>query len=236
MNKIFCFGDGYAHGHIWPEWPQILQCLFPTHEVIITSGIGSGNEFLVKKLLDFNEQIKNQLIIFQWAQPMRFDKIIEDDVWNDIAVSDSVYGNNLYKDNDITWWLSSASTNSHVLKYHDFFVQPKQAKIRTGMYQILVENYLQNQKCHAVFTSTLEELKFSNQDQYRTVRGSEVQPSPIVHFDFLVQKLLPQTKLTPCPVVLEYVKKAIESQQWEPYHEDRFTNLEEIIKHSRNLL
>lgn len=236
MNKIFCFGDGYAHGHIWPEWPQILKCLFPTHEVVITSGIGSGNEFLVKKLLDFKEQIKNQLVIFQWASPVRFDKIIEDDMWNDIAVSDSVYGNNLYQDTNLTWWLSSASTNPHILKYHDFFVQPKQAKIRMNIYQTLVENYLQNQKCHAVFTSTLEEQNFSNQEQYQTVRGIEVQPSPIVHLDFLVQKLLPQTKLEPYPAVLKYVKNVIESRQWEPYHEDRFAELEEIIKHSRNLL
>ena len=43
MNKIFCFGDGFATGHIWPEWPQILQALVPQHQVINTTGIGEGD-------------------------------------------------------------------------------------------------------------------------------------------------------------------------------------------------
>ena len=45
MNKIFCFGDGFATGHIWPEWPQILQELAPQYQVINTAGIGAGSEF-----------------------------------------------------------------------------------------------------------------------------------------------------------------------------------------------
>jgi hypothetical protein len=47
MKKIFCFGDGFATGHIWPEWPQILQALVPNCQVVVTAGIGAGSEFLV---------------------------------------------------------------------------------------------------------------------------------------------------------------------------------------------
>ena len=52
MQKIFCFGDGFATGHIWPEWPQILQTLLPDKQIINTAGIGAGAEFLVSGFAD----------------------------------------------------------------------------------------------------------------------------------------------------------------------------------------
>ena len=29
INKIVCLGDGFAANHIWPEWPAIIQALYP---------------------------------------------------------------------------------------------------------------------------------------------------------------------------------------------------------------
>jgi len=52
MDTIFCFGDGFATGHLWPEWPQILQALLPNYTVITTAGIGAGDEFLVSGFVD----------------------------------------------------------------------------------------------------------------------------------------------------------------------------------------
>jgi len=78
-TKIFCLGDGYAHGHIWPEWPQILQALVPDIKVIVISAIGAGHEFLINELL--SNDIKDSLVIFQWPDHRRFDKLMQDASW-----------------------------------------------------------------------------------------------------------------------------------------------------------
>ena len=89
--KIFTFGDGYATGHIWPEWPQILKALCPEHEIINTAGIGAGYEFLVSNFVYMLPQLHNQATIFQWPHPQRFDKLLEDESWDDIIKNDTTY-------------------------------------------------------------------------------------------------------------------------------------------------
>lgn len=74
--KIFTFGDGFATGHVWPEWPQILQALITDHKVINTAAIGAGSEFLVTHFVDLMPQIQNSVVIFQWPNALRFDKLI----------------------------------------------------------------------------------------------------------------------------------------------------------------
>lgn len=229
MNKIFCFGDGYAHGHIWPEWPQLIQVLFPEMKVCIGSGVGAGNEFLVKQLLDFGDQVQDQLVIFQWAQAQRFDKVVENDEWLEICKKDKVYHFNLYSDLDTTWWLSSASDNVNVKNYHDFYIQQKQANIRLDMYKKLVKGYLRNLNCKVIFTSTKQIEEFSHHTRFTNTRGDQEQPSPIVHFDYIMEELLPQTDLVPDEKVLEYTNHLIRSTKWKPYHKDRFENLNNMI-------
>ena len=53
INKIYTFGDGFATGHIWPEWPQLLQALLPDYTIINTAGIGAGCEFLISELVHY---------------------------------------------------------------------------------------------------------------------------------------------------------------------------------------
>ena len=142
MNKIFCLGDGYAHGHIWPEWPQILQALCPEFTIIPITGIGAGNEFLITQLL--TQEIENQTIIFQWAHHSRFDKLIQDSTWQEIVKSDSVYFFNTYNINDQNWWLSSASKLPEVEKYHNFYIQEKQSLLRYKNQQTLVKIFLEH--------------------------------------------------------------------------------------------
>ena len=141
-NKIFCLGDGYAHGHIWPEWPQILKVLLPDYEIITGTGIGAGNEFLIDNLLNFDCQ--DQIVIFQWAHPYRFDKLLQDNQWQILAQQDPVYHFNFENNASGTWWLSSASQDTKVQEYHEFFIQTQQANLRLKTQKILVENYLQN--------------------------------------------------------------------------------------------
>ena len=88
---IYTFGDGFAAGHIWPEWPQLIELLTST-EVNNFGHIGAGNEYIfncaVKSALTANTQ---DLFLIQWADPIRFDKLIV----NDCAVELSIITNTI---------------------------------------------------------------------------------------------------------------------------------------------
>jgi hypothetical protein len=223
-NNIYCFGDGFAHGHIWPGWPQILEALLPDYNVIIVSGIGAGPEYLVTK---FSQLLPiSGRVIFQWPQSDRFDKIIEDDNWAHIVDNDPVYHFNTYIVGHEKWWLSSASTNNNVLEYHTKYIQPKQANIRLKTYQTLVRTILENTDCPYTFTSTTDQEMYSRQNL--TMRGREIQPSPLSHFNFLIEKIMPAINLR--NDYAQVLKDLITEQIWIPYGPGR----EEIwanIKH-----
>lgn len=214
-NKIYCFGDGYAHGHIWPEWPQILQALLPHHEIHIISGIGAGPEYLVtqfSKLLPIDG-----MVIFQWPDECRFDKIIQDRYWFDVANNDPVYHFNTIQTENETWWLSSASKSTDVVEYHNKFVQSYQAKLRLQVYQTLVREILEKSKCKYIFTSNSEQELFGA--KYPKTRGTDIQPRPLSHFYFLTEKIMPVLGLTSNNTV--FLKQLIENQEWIAYDPDR---------------
>lgn len=219
INKIFCFGDGYAHGHIWPEWPQILQALLPSYHVITGTAVGAGNEFLIDTLL--NLDCAGHTVIFQWAQANRFDKLIQDQQWKTLGQQDPVYFFNFENNSSGTWWLSSASQNEHVQNYHRFYIQHNQAQLRMKNQKILVKHYLKSINCTHWFTSTQEQEIFCQQHQDHRLRGAEVQPSPIMHFYFVTQQIKPALNL---PIDLEKEKvlqKLITQTVWKPYDPDR---------------
>lgn len=223
-NKIFCLGDGYAHGHIWPEWPQILQALLPEHKIITGTGIGAGNEFLIDQLLNFN--CENQTVIFQWAHASRFDKLIQDNTWTTLAKRDPVYHFNFTDTDSGIWWLSSASQHQKIKEYHDFFVQDQQAKLRLKNQKILVENYLQNKQCRYWFTSTQDQESFCQLHNNSSLRGQEMQPSPIMHFYFVTEVIKPALKLPIDPKIQQVLQQFIMETAWTAYDPDR----EEIWK------
>jgi len=227
-NKIFCLGDGYDHCHIWPEWPQILQALMPDYEIVTGTGIGAGNEFLIDQLLNFD--CENQSVIFQWAQADRFDKLVQDSQWQILAQNDPVYYFNFETNLSGTWWLSSASRDKKIQEYHEFFVQNRQAKLRYKNQQILVENYLQNQNCQYWFTSTQQQESFCkiHKDSHR--RGKEVQPHPIMHYYFIVDRVKPALNLPIHPELQELVEKIINQTEWIAYDPDRKEIWENICK------
>ena len=218
-NKIFCLGDGYAHGHIWPEWPQILQALLPHYEIIAGTGIGAGNEFLIDQLLTYPCQ--EHSVIFQWAQPNRFDKLLQDEQWTLIAKEDPVYFFNFETNPSGTWWLSSGSQNQKIQEYHRFFVQGKQADLRLKNQKILVENYLQNQKCCYWFTSTSEQELFCRAHAQRHLRGAEIQPSPLMHFYFVIERIKPALHLEIHTDLQQKLHTIIANTEWKPYDADR---------------
>jgi hypothetical protein len=228
INKIFCLGDGYAHGHIWPEWPQILQALLPDYKIVTGTGIGAGNEFLIDQLLNFD--CENQTVIFQWAQANRFDKLLQDQAWKILAKNDPVYHFNIQTTSSGTWWLSSASQNEKILEYHDFFVQDQQSKLRFKNQQILVKNYLQNKNCQYWFTSTQQQESFCKDHSDSHRRGNEVQPHPIMHYHFVIDCIKPALNLPIDPELQELLEKNINQTAWIAYDPNRKEIWESICK------
>lgn len=230
MNKIFCFGDGYATGHIWPEWPQILQALLPDKEVITIAGIGSGDEWLTTRFVQELAEIAGNTVIFQWPQIGRFDKLIEDQSWENIAKRDPIYYFNFYKNHKQTWWLSSASKCNEVKTYHAL-VQSKQQHCRQVNYKTLIEHTLQNLNCVYFFTSTNEQELFSQQTRFVDSRQTEVQPSPIVHFYFVKEVILP--KIQCHSTNIDRLEDLILKQRWIAYDPDRQPIWEHLTAISR---
>lgn len=222
MNKIFTFGDGFATGHIWPEWPQILQALLPTHTVINTAGIGAGTEFLVSGFVDQLKNMHNSTVIFQWPMANRFDKLIQDDSWNNVIASDETYSFNINHDaQGRSWWLSSASQTAEVQQYHAQYVQYQQHAHRQNVYRELVSQAISNLNCEIVHTSTSLQDMFAWSARFNATRQKQVQPSPIVHFYWLVEHVIPQTDIKVDEKIHKQLEALINQTQWNPYDPDR---------------
>jgi hypothetical protein len=229
MKNIYTFGDGFATGHLWPEWPQILQALAPDYPVHNDcSAIGAGAEYLVTGFVDLITELENQLVIFQWPQADRFDKLIEDKHWFHIGKTDPVYHFNFLKRPYGTWWISSASRQEVVQEYHNKFVQAGQHKIRLQNYQTLVRNTLENLNCTYYFTSTHEQQYYSTLNRFSETRQQEVQPSPVVHYYFLMEKILPNINITYNRARAQRLENLIITQTWQaydPYREEIWRDL-----------
>jgi hypothetical protein len=221
MKKIYTFGDGFATGHLWPEWPQILQALVPDYSVNNTcSAIGAGAEYLVTGLVDLVPELANNLVIFQWPMAARFDKLIEDKHWFHVGKTDPVYHFNFHKRPYGIWWISSASQQPQVREYHEKFVQSEQHKIRLQNYQTLVRNTLENLNCGYCFTSTHEHQYYSTLNRFAEIRQQEVQPSPVVHYYFLIEKILPQINVVYDSARAAKLETLITAQSWQSYDPD----------------
>jgi hypothetical protein len=233
MNKIFCFGDGFATGHIWPEWPQILQVLAPQYQVINTAGIGAGSEFLVSGFVDLIKDMQDSIVIFQWPSIKRFDKMLQDDSWQSTISNDPVYHFNFNTDlGNRSWWLSSTSTNEEIKNYHTRFVQSQQHARRQQVYRTLVSNTCNNLNCRVIYTSTYEQDRFSRSTRFKLNRQDQIQPSPIVHFYWLIEEILPHVDIVIDRQRQKTLETIINQTTWTPYDPDR----EEIWSQIKNQL
>lgn len=230
MDKIFTFGDGYATGHLWPEWPQILAALVPEYTVVNTAGIGAGAEYLVHKLVQQVDAMRGNHVIFQWPVADRFDKVVEDPRWTDIIRADPVYDFNTIQDDMHVWWLSSASQQKEIRTYHEFFVQPEQQRMRVADYKVLVQNTLENIGCEIYYTTLIEEVNYSRQDRFQDLRQQEVQPSPPVHYYFLMERILPNTSIKFDPARAQQLEQLILDQTWTAYDPNRAQIWQELTQ------
>lgn len=222
MQKIFCFGDGFATGHIWPEWPQILQALLPDYKIINTAGIGAGTEFLVSGFVDLIDELHNNIVIFQWPGAARFDKMIVDSSWESIISDDPIYHFNVNVDSKgRKWWLSSASKTQDIQDYHTKFVQQQQHIHRQSMYKQLITQTVKSLNCQLIQTETDIENKFSHESRFALIRQQQIQPSPIVHFYWLIEKIIPQMSVKVDANLQKQLGLLIAQTQWIPYDPDR---------------
>ena len=88
-------------------------------------------------------------------------------------------------------------------------------------YEILVKNTLENNNCNYYFTSTLDQQLFSNQKRFYTTRQNNIQPSPIVHFYFVTEVILPNLKIQVCENRILNLMQLITTQDWHAYDPDR---------------
>ena len=216
ITKIFCLGDGYAHGHIWPEWPQILQALRPDLEVIVISAVGAGHEFLISELLAYD--IGYSTVIFQWPHHQRFDKLTQDDQWVDIVKSDPIYDFNTYKTERGVWWCSSASGLDVIKTYHNFYIQNDQSLQRQKIQKKLISAYVSQQNARYIDTSNDEQDKFAEK---LDCRGTEIQPHPLLHYRWLIESIMPVAGIEINQSLAEELYKRISSHKWVPYDPDR---------------
>ena len=223
MSTIYTFGDGFAVGHIWPEWPQILQALLPNTQVINTAAVGAGPEWLTHKFVQILP--KNSTVIFQWPQADRFDKVLEDQRWSALADADSTYSFNQHDG----WWLTSASRTAEVREYHTKFVQRKQHLLRLEMYKELIKNTLENNNCKYVFTSTHDQSIYARKFP-ENIRLNQTQPSPFVHYSWLIEHILPAVNLEIDQSRSNILKNLILQQNWEPFYYDRTKVWDDLLE------
>jgi hypothetical protein len=242
MNKIFTFGDGYATGHIWPEWPQILAALLPNYEIINTAGIGAGNEFILNAVLAQAESDPDGIFIVQWGWPHRFDKLLENLQWDSIIQSDQIYNKNIVELAGNKWWLSSRSISEDIVRYHNFYIESKQSDLRTRNYMLLLKNYFENRQIKHFFMlgsapkHQNDELysrqwvwhepwkgmfEFSMESRFKEIRQNQVQPSPPVHLAWVEDILLPKLGINVDIERIKALNEAIHTVKWIPYYYDR---------------
>lgn len=226
MNKIFCFGDGYASGHIWPEWPTIIASLYPDIEHKNFGVVGAGNEFITSAIIQAYREDPTAFFLVQWADHSRFDKLLEDDSWDDIIKTDPVYHFNTVKLNNQKWWISSASQQIDVRKYHQHYIQQEQSKLRTFNYMYLASKLLEKQ---SLFFSTENMSAYSNLSRFSDIRQQEVQPSPWVHMCYVEEKILPSLPIQPNISRLSELKSRIKQHNWVAYDPNREQIWKDII-------
>jgi hypothetical protein len=207
-----------------------LSALVPDYQVVNSAGIGAGAEYLVHRLVRQLDAMRGNHVIFQWPVADRFDKIVEDQRWADIIKNDPVYHFNTVADDMHVWWLSSASQQKEIRTYHEFFVQAEQQRMRVEDYKILVQNTLENIGCETHYTSLVEEVNYSRQDRFQDIRQQEVQPSPPVHYYFLMECILPNTTIQVDTARAQHLEQLLLDQPWQAYDPNRAQIWQELTQ------
>lgn len=234
---IYTFGDGFASGHIWPDWPKFVEAL--AQQPVTNYGhIGAGNEFI------FNCAVHAALVakpgdtfLVQWAQTQRFDKLKQNSQWENLQQSDKVYSNISADVFGQSWWATSNSSIPEVKQYNHFYVESEQSINRTVLFLVTLASLLDSKNINYVYLSTYplgidrhslydvcKDLHWNSIDPISIYRRqfddvkAEIQPKPIVHFVYAL-KILESIGININNV--DKIKKLVESKTFIPYDPDR---------------
>jgi hypothetical protein len=239
---IYTFGDGFAAGHIWPEWPQLLEPIIQT-SVKNFGHIGAGNEYI------FNCAVKSALtatfsdtFLIQWAHPIRFDKLLEDDSWDDLQKTDDVYRDLIAESFEQRWWCSSKSELPDIIKYNEFYIQSQQAINRSILYMITLSGLLDKLSIPHLYFLTysfdysshknypdIKKLPWIDLNQgmcewsdlYPDLRGDNIQPRPFLHAKYIFEKILPGLNIKLDTAVQEQINDRLSKIYFTAYDPDR---------------
>jgi hypothetical protein len=239
MSRLIVSGCSFTN--FWyPTWAWFLSSAYD--ETYNYGNSGAGNEYILNAIVQANQIDSHAYFLVQWAQADRFDKLLEDISWDGIIDTDPVYHFNRNHIADQTWWISSASTQPDIVTYHSHYVQSMQSKNRTLNSIYLAGNLLKDK---SLFFSTsgvdclfsninwaVEDMsKFSQQERFKEVRQSQVQPSPVVHLAYVKEHVLPNIPFVVDTCRLEELEHRIHTYQWVAYDPDR-----EEIWHKMSIL
>jgi len=234
---IYTFGDGFAAGHIWPEWPQLVEVL--TQQPVKNFGhIGAGNEYIYNCATKASLSAKQtDMFLIQWTDPVRFDKIIEDEIWHNLHRCDPVYKDISMQVFDQYWWSTSASQLPEITKYKEFYVQQQQSINRSVLNMITLSKMLSLMQIRHLYflTYPTDYSTHSNFEQLKQLpwvnfpygmddwtknhpsRGTEIQPSTLSQLDFIKSILLPDLNDTK----FNAIRSLIEKVEFKPFDPDR---------------
>jgi hypothetical protein len=84
MKRLFAFGDSFSQ-YAWPMWPQLMSKSFD--KLFSYGKPGIGNFYIFYKAvteLSQHKLTKNDTVIIQWTEPLRYDFI--DTEWAELGI------------------------------------------------------------------------------------------------------------------------------------------------------
>ena len=153
-KNLLIISDGNGVENDFKKWPLLLQMLTTKSlNIINKSVVGASNEMM--QLAEIVAQQPIDYAIIQWTRPRRVD-VVTNDFWDQQAAADPVYHFNLIKNNNQTWWVTSASTNSYIKEYHTKYINQWQAVQRTQTYIIAAAELLKFHNIEFAFSLCYE--------------------------------------------------------------------------------
>jgi hypothetical protein len=100
-------------------------------------------------------------------------------------------------------------------------VQQHQHQLRHEIYQQLVSHTADHLNCHTIHTTTQDQERFSRSERFKLIRQAEVQPSPAVHFYWLIEQIVPQLNVTVDLELQSKLESLLLQTTWTAYDPDR---------------
>ena len=109
-------------------------------------------------------------------------------------------------------------------------MQSLQGRRRLEIFKTLIKHTLNDVDCNIVYTSTQDQESYSKQTKFIANRQNQIQPSTVVHFYWIVEKILPNLSVQVDQLRLAMLEDLINKTIWVPYDVNRESIWQDIIK------